>query len=95
MGGREAVAAVGGGDFFVSPGGGVGYPAAGFSRFAKENNARSIEINPETKERSLLSDEVIGDEAGKARPELFEWPGDPFCKKPRCVGILYSQEISF
>jgi NAD-dependent deacetylase len=68
----EAIAAIRDCDLFVSIGtSGVVYPAAGFPRFAKENNARCIEINPEANEMSFLYDEVIRDTAGKALPELF------------------------
>jgi NAD-dependent deacetylase len=59
-------------NLFVSIGtSGVVYPAAGFPRFAKENNARCIEINPEANEMSFLYDEAIRDRAGKALPKLF------------------------
>ncbi len=59
-------------DLFVSIGtSGVVYPAAGFPRFAKENNARCIEINPESNEMSHLYDDAIRDTAGKVLPELF------------------------
>lgn len=69
---REAVAAIRECDLFVSIGtSGVVYPAAGFPRFAKENSARCIEINPEANEMSSLYDEAIRDRAGKALPELF------------------------
>jgi len=69
---NEAVAVIRGCDLFVSIGtSGVVYPAAGFPQFAKENNARSIEINPEANEMSSLYDEAIRDTAGKTLPELF------------------------
>lgn len=69
---REAVAAIRGCDLFVSVGtSGVVYPAAGFPRFARENDARCIEINPEANEMSSLYDEAIRDRAGHALPELF------------------------
>lgn len=59
-------------DLFVSVGtSGVVYPAAGFPRFAKENNARCIEINPEANDMSCLYDEAIRDAAGKALPVLL------------------------
>jgi len=59
-------------DLFVSIGtSGVVYPAAGFPRFAKENNAQCIEINPEANEMSFLYDEAIRDTAGKALSKLF------------------------
>jgi NAD-dependent deacetylase len=67
-----AIAAIRRCDLFVSIGtSGVVYPAAGFPRFAKENNARCIEINPEANEMSFLYDAAIRDMAGKALPELF------------------------
>ena len=59
-------------DLFVSIGtSGVVYPAVGFPRFAKENNALCIEINPEANEMSFLYDEAIRDTAGKAPSKLF------------------------
>ena len=59
-------------DLFVSIGtSGVVYPAAGFSQFAKENDVRCIEINPETNENSSLYNDSIRDTAGKAMSELF------------------------
>jgi len=68
----EAIAAIRRCDLFVSIGtSGVVYPAAGFPRFAKENNARCIEINPEPNEMSSLYDEAIRNTAGKALPGLF------------------------
>jgi len=68
----EAIEAIRRCDLFVSIGtSGVVYPAAGFPRIAKENNARCIEINPEANEMSFLYDEAIRDGAGKALPELF------------------------
>ena len=68
----EAIAAIRCCDLFVSIGtSAVVYPAAGFPRFAKENNARCIEINPEANEMSSLYDEAIRDTAGKAMSELF------------------------
>jgi len=67
-----AVAAIRTCDLFVSIGtSGVVYPAAGFPRFAKENGARCIEINPEPNEMSPLYDEVIREGAGKALPEIL------------------------
>ena len=45
--------------------------ASGFPRFAKENNAHCIEINPEVNEMSSLYDEAIRDTAGKVMSELF------------------------
>ena len=67
-----AIAAIRHCDLFVSIGtSGVVYPAAGFPRFAKENNAKCIEINPEANEMSFLYDEAIRDTAGKALPELL------------------------
>ena len=67
-----AIAAIRCCDLFVSIGtSGVVYPAAGFPRFAKENNALCIEINPEANEMLFLYDEAIRDMAGKALPELF------------------------
>ncbi|MDQ5986840.1 MAG: NAD-dependent deacetylase [Syntrophus sp. SKADARSKE-3] len=69
---NEAIAAIQSCDLFVSIGtSGVVYPAAGFPRFAKENNARCIEINPEANEMSSLYDEAIRDTASKALVELF------------------------
>lgn len=69
---NEAVSAIRRCDLFISIGtSGVVYPAAGFPRFAKENNARCIEINPEANDMSFLYDEAIRDAAGKALPELF------------------------
>ena len=51
----EAIAAIRCCDLFVSIGtSAVVYPADGFPRFAKENNARCIEINPEANEMSFL-----------------------------------------
>ncbi len=68
----EAIAVIRSCDLFVSIGtSGVVYPAAGFPRFAKENNARCVEINPEANEMSFLYDEAIRDRAGKALPKLF------------------------
>jgi len=68
----EAIEAIRSCDLFVSIGtSGVVYPAAGFPRFANENNARCIEINPEANEMSFLYDEAIREPAGKALPELF------------------------
>jgi len=68
----EAIEVIRSCDLFVSVGtSGVVYPAAGFPRFAKENNARCIEINPEANEMSFLYDEAIRETAGKALPELF------------------------
>ncbi len=68
----EAIAAIRRCDLFVSIGtSGVVYPAAGFPRFAKENNARCIEINPEPNEMSSFYDEAIRNTAGKALPGLF------------------------
>jgi len=68
----EAIAAIRRCDLFVSIGtSGVVYPAAGFPRFAKENNARCIEINPESNEMSSLYDEAIRNTAGKVLPDLF------------------------
>jgi len=49
----------------------VFFTGAGFPRFAKENNAHCIEINPEVNEMSSLYDEAIRDTAGKAMSELF------------------------
>jgi len=64
----KAIAAIRSCDLFVSIGtSGVVYPAAGFLRFAKENNARCIEINPEANEMSSLYDETIRG-MGRARP---------------------------
>ena len=69
---NKAVTAIRRCDLFVSIGtSGVVYPVAGFPRFARENNARCIEINPEANDMSFLYDEVIRDTAGKALPELF------------------------
>jgi NAD-dependent deacetylase len=69
---NEAIAAIRRCDLFVSIGtSGVIYPAAGFPRIAKENNARCIEINPEANEMSFLYDEAIRDRAGKTLLELF------------------------
>lgn len=68
----KAITLIRGCDLFVSIGtSGVVYPAAEFPRFAKENNARCIEINPEANEMSFLYDEAIRDTAGKTLPELF------------------------
>ena len=68
----EATAVIGRCDLFVSIGtSGVVYPAAGFPRIARENNARCIEINPEANEMSFLYDETIREKAGTALPELF------------------------
>jgi NAD-dependent deacetylase len=68
----EAIAAIRRCDLFVSIGtSGVVYPAAGFPRFAKENNARCIEINPEPNEMSSLYDEAIRNTAGNVLPGLF------------------------
>jgi NAD-dependent deacetylase len=68
-----AVAAIRQCDLFVSIGtSGVVYPAAGFPRFAKENGARCIEINPEENDMSHIYDDVIRDSAGTALPELFD-----------------------
>jgi NAD-dependent protein deacetylase/lipoamidase len=68
----EAIAAIRRCNLFVSIGtSGVVYPAAGFPRFAKENNARCIEINPEPNEMSSLYDEAIRNTAGKVLPDLF------------------------
>jgi len=68
----EAIAAIRRCDLFVSIGtSGVVYPAAGFPRFAKENNARCIEINPESNEMSSLYDEEIRNTAGEVLPDLF------------------------
>jgi NAD-dependent deacetylase len=69
---NEAIAAIRCCDLFVSIGtSGVVYPAAGFPRFAKEKNARCIEINPEANEMSFLYDEAIRDTAENVLPELF------------------------
>ena len=69
---ERAVAAIRNSDLFVSVGtSGVVYPAAGFPRFAKENGARCIEINPEANDMSYLYDEAIRSAAGEALPELF------------------------
>jgi NAD-dependent deacetylase len=68
----EAIAAIRRCDLFISIGtSGVVYPAAGFPRFAKENDARCIEINPEANEMSSLYDEAFRDAAGKVLPGLF------------------------
>jgi NAD-dependent deacetylase len=68
----EAIAAIRRCDLFVSIGtSGVVYPAAGFPRFAKENNARCIEINPEPNEMSSLYDEAIRNTAGSVLPGFF------------------------
>ena len=68
----EAAAVIRRCDLFVSIGtSGVVYPAAGFLRIARENNARCIEINPEANELSFLYDETIREKAGTALPELF------------------------
>ena len=68
----RAVAAIRSCDLFVSVGtSGVVYPAAGFPRFAKENGAWCIEINPEANDMSSLYDEAIRTAAGEALPELF------------------------
>ena len=68
----EAISTIRRCDLFVSIGtSGVVYPAAGFPRFAKENNARCIEINPESNEMSSLYDEAIRNTAGKVLPDLF------------------------
>ena len=67
-----AIAAIRSCDLFVSIGtSGVVYPAAGFPSFAKGNEARCIEINPEANVISSLYDEAIREPAGKALPELF------------------------
>jgi len=69
---NEAILSIRRCDLFVSIGtSGVVYPAAGFPRLAKENNAQCIEINPEANEMSSLYDQTIRDSAGKALPELF------------------------
>jgi NAD-dependent deacetylase len=69
---ERAVAAIRGCDLFVSIGtSGVVYPAAGFPRFAKENGALCIEINPETNDMSPLYDEAIRDAAGRVLPALL------------------------
>jgi NAD-dependent deacetylase len=61
-------------NLFISIGtSGVVYPAAGFPQYAKENNARCIEINPEANEMSFFYDEAIRDSAGKALPKLLGW----------------------
>ena len=72
---ERAVAAIRSCDLFVSVGtSGVVYPAAGFPRFAKENGARCIEINPEENDMSNIYDEAIRSAAGEALPELLgEW----------------------
>jgi len=68
----EAIAAIRCCDLFISIGtSGVVYPAAGFPHFAKENNARCIEINPEANEMSSLYDEAFRDAAGNVLPGLF------------------------
>ncbi len=70
---ERAVATIRSSDLFVSVGtSGVVYPAAGFPRFAKENGARCIEINPEANDMSYLYDEAIRSAAGEALPELFD-----------------------
>lgn len=70
---QQAVEAIRCCDLFVSIGtSGVVYPAAGFPRFAKENHARCIEINPEPNDMSSVYDEAVRDAAGKALPELFK-----------------------
>lgn len=71
----EAVATIRRCDLFISIGtSGVVYPAAGFPRFARENNARCIEINPEANDMSSLYHEIIRDTAGSALPKLFTAP---------------------
>ena len=69
---NQAIEAIRQCDLFISIGtSGVVYPAAGFPRYAKENRARCIEINPEANEMSPFYDEAIRDTAGKALPDLF------------------------
>ncbi|MDI9569988.1 MAG: NAD-dependent deacylase [Pseudomonadota bacterium] len=69
---NAAIAAIRSCDLFVSIGtSGVVYPAAGFPHFARSNEARCVEINPEANEMSSLYDEAIRAPAGKALPELF------------------------
>lgn len=68
----EAIDAIRQCDLFVSIGtSGVVYPAAGFPRFARENRARCIEINPEANDMSALYDEAVREAASKALPALF------------------------
>ena len=68
----RAVKAIRGCDLFVAIGtSGVVYPAAGFPRFARENSARCIEINPEANDMSPLYDEAIRAKAGDVLPDLF------------------------
>jgi len=68
----RAIEAIRGCDLFLSIGtSGVFYPAAGFPRFAKEKQARCLEINPAANEMSSLYDEAIRAKAGEALPGLF------------------------
>ena len=69
---NQAIEAIRHCDLFISIGtSGVVYPAAGFPRYAKENRARCIEINPEPNEMSSFYDEAIRDTAGKGLRSLF------------------------
>jgi NAD-dependent deacetylase len=69
---NRAIATIGSCDLFVSIGtSGVVYPAAGFPRFARQNGAKLIEVNPEANDLSSLYDETIREAAGLALPALF------------------------
>jgi NAD-dependent deacetylase len=60
-------------DLFISIGtSGVVWPAAGFPKFARDNGAFCIEINPEPNEMSYLYNETIRETAGIALPRLFK-----------------------
>jgi len=59
-------------DLFISIGtSGVVWPAAGFPKIARENNAYCVEVNPEPNEMSYLYNETIRETAGVALPRLF------------------------
>jgi len=50
---------------------GIVYPAAGLPRVAKNHDAYLVEINPEHTDISLIADETIRMQSGKALPELL------------------------
>jgi NAD-dependent deacetylase len=59
-------------DLLISVGtSGAVWPAAGFPRLARENNAHCVEINPEATEMSALYHETFRGAAGEVLPDLF------------------------
>jgi len=69
---RRAAALIRETDLFVAVGtSGVVWPAAGFTRLAKQSGAYLIEINPEDTEATPLFDLVIRAPASQALPRLF------------------------